>query len=45
MTSQEYQFNRHRNSCLLTYVTLHVSTLTVHPQVLQVTHIQLLNAV
>jgi hypothetical protein len=31
--------------CLLTYVTLHVSTLTSHPQVLQVSHIQLLKCI
>jgi hypothetical protein len=38
-----YKFHHQRNSCLLTYVTLHVSTLTGHLQVLQVSHIQLLN--
>jgi hypothetical protein len=38
-----YQFYRQRNNCLLTYEVVHVSTPTGHPQVLHVSHTQLLN--
>jgi hypothetical protein len=33
-----YKFYRQRNNCLLTYIALHVSTLSGHPQVLQISH-------
>jgi hypothetical protein len=38
-----YKFYHQRNDCLLTYEALNVSTLTGHPQVLQVSHTQPLN--
>jgi hypothetical protein len=38
-----YKFCRQRNNCLLTYIALHISTLTGHHQMLQVPHTQPLN--
>jgi hypothetical protein len=38
-----YKFYRQRNNYLLVYIALHVSTSTGLPQVLQISHIQLLN--
>jgi hypothetical protein len=38
-----YKFYRQRNNYLLVYIALHVSTSMGHPQVLQVSHIRLLN--
>jgi hypothetical protein len=38
-----YKIYRQRNNYLSVFIALYVSTSTGHPQVLQVSHIQLLN--